>query len=334
VEDELRAWVEAELDGAITEAVRIGTGASREIWGVKVGAGSYVVRVDNGTGPVAGTPLSLVREAAVYRALQGTGLPIPHLFGVAPGGQALLMERVEGEEGLAAVSDDEDRAAIGRHYLELLAQLHHLEAGPVPELAGSDLDLWSTIHDERAGRWGTPSIDVALDWLRATEPAPVTMALLHGDAGPGNFLFSGAKVTALLDWEFAHIGDPHDDLAWVAVRNHLLGRPMQLDDVYDAWMSASGWPIQRELLDYYRVFVLTRMAISCDASLAWKHGVEDDSIRTQVILRPWLGAAIVTALELAGANDLAEARAEAERRTEESSHADLLRMIPDLEPFA
>ncbi len=332
--DDVREWVEDELDGEIIEASRIGSGASREIWGVKVGAGSYVVRVDNGTGPVAGTPLTLAREAAVYRALQGTGVPIPHLFGVAPGGRALLMERVEGEEALAGVADDEDRAAIGRHYLELLAQLHHLRVGPVPELDGNDLDLWSTIHDERAGEWGTPSIDVALDWLRAKEPEPVAVVLCHGDAGPGNFLFSGTKVTALLDWEFAHMGDPHDDLAWVAVRNHLLGRPMQLHDVYEAWTKTIGWPIERDLLDYYRVFVLTRMAISCDASLAWKQGVEDDTIHTQVILRPWLGAAIVTALDFSGANDLADVRSEAERRMKESTYADLLEMIPPLEPFA
>jgi aminoglycoside phosphotransferase (APT) family kinase protein len=40
-----------------------------------------------------------------------------------------------------------------------------------------------------------------------------TLATVHGDAGPANFVHADAKVVAITDWEFAHPGDPAED--WV-----------------------------------------------------------------------------------------------------------------------
>jgi aminoglycoside phosphotransferase (APT) family kinase protein len=175
-------------------------------------------------------------------------------------------------------------------------------------------------------------VTAAAAGLRSTAPAVATAtSLCHGDAGVGNFLFAGNRVTALLDWEFAHPGDPQDDLAWVAVRNHLLGQPMDLAAVYAAWAAETGWRVDPSLVEYYRVLVLVRMAISCDASLAWRDGVEDDAIRTQVLLRPWLGVAIAAALGFAGCPDAAAVSAEAEARLAASPHASLLALIPPLE---
>ena len=47
--------------------------------------------------------------------------------------------------------------------------------------------------------------------------------LLHGDFGPQNMLFDASgHLAALVDWEFAHLGDPIEDLAWAEwiVRTH------------------------------------------------------------------------------------------------------------------
>jgi aminoglycoside phosphotransferase (APT) family kinase protein len=346
VRDDLRAWVASEV-GAVTAVAPIGSGASREIWRVDTADGPWVVRVDTGTGPVAGTPLDLTREAVVYAALRDTGLPVPRLRAVEPAGRALLMDLVDGEDALAGVGDADRRAAISRDYLGRLGQLHLLDPAhldlpgwphPVtgPDHALLDLALWATICEERAAGYTAPATPFALAWLgdHAPEVASRT-SLCHGDAGPGNFLFSGASVSALLDWEFAHLGDPHDDLAWVAVRNHLLGRPIELPDAFARWREATGLEIESARLEYYRVLVLVRMAISCDATVAWKGGVEDDSIRTQVLLRPWLAVAITVALGLAGCTDAAlpSLRADAEAALEGSSHGSLLALIPPLEPL-
>jgi aminoglycoside phosphotransferase (APT) family kinase protein len=349
--DDLRQWIEADLGGSVTASSRIGSGSSREIWGIELqgtdGPRSLVVRVDTGTGPVAGTALDLPREATVYRALQATGVPVPRLHAVEPNGRAMVMDRVHGEDSVAAVEDPIRRASIGRDYLGWLGRLHSLDVGDLdvgalgvpttgPAHALLDLDLWSGIMRDRAAGWVAPSTELAVAWLRehAPEKASAT-SLCHGDAGPGNFLFDGERVAALLDWEFAHVGDPHDDLAWVAVRNHLLGRPFDLDDCYPAWREVTGLEIEPWRLEYYRVFVLTRMVISCDAAIAWKNGVVDESVLTHAILRPWLGTAIVSAIRYAGGTgaSLDHAAETTARTAAESEHADFVAMIPPLEPM-
>jgi prepilin-type processing-associated H-X9-DG protein len=63
-------------------------------------------------------------------------------------------------------------------------------------------------------------IDLAFAWLDKHPPTPPDAPLLvHGDAGPGNFLFADGHLTALLDWELAHPGDPTEDLAWFSMRS-------------------------------------------------------------------------------------------------------------------
>jgi aminoglycoside phosphotransferase (APT) family kinase protein len=37
---------------------------------------------------------------------------------------------------------------------------------------------------------------------------------VHGDVLPHNLLADDGRVTALLDWEFVHVGDPAEDLAY------------------------------------------------------------------------------------------------------------------------
>jgi aminoglycoside phosphotransferase len=56
------------------------------------------------------------------------------------------------------------------------------------------------------------SIDPALVF----GPAGGNGVIVHGDFGPNNLLLSpdGSQVAALLDWEFCHLGEPIEDLAW------------------------------------------------------------------------------------------------------------------------
>lgn len=347
--DDIRSWVERELGIVVTGASRIGSGASREIWAIDDASGAaYVVRLDPGTGPVAGTALDLRREATVYRALQGRGLPIPRLHAVEPAGRAMVMERVRGEDSVSSIEDAGRRRAIGQSYSSWLGHLHRLDVSDLdvsalgipssgPGHALDDLGLWCTIMHDRAAGWTAPATELATRWLRDHAPeTPSATSLCHGDAGPGNFLFEGTEVTALLDWEFAHVGDPHDDLAWLAVRNHLLGQPFDLGDAYAAWHAVTGLPIEPARLEYYRVLVLTRMIISCDAAVTWKQGVVDESILTHSILRPWLACAILSSIGFAGGEpaELDQLADDAANAMSESEHGALAAMIPLLEPFA
>jgi len=46
-----------------------------------------------------------------------------------------------------------------------------------------------------------------------------TLALLHGDPGPGNVLWGPGPV--LIDWEYARLGDPADEIAYLLDQNDL-----------------------------------------------------------------------------------------------------------------
>ncbi|WP_327089501.1 phosphotransferase [Nonomuraea sp. NBC_01738] len=89
------------------------------------------------------------------------------------------------------------------------------------------------------------------------------LGVVHGDFGPHNLLLDPAtfEAVALLDWEWAHTGDPVEDLAWCEwiVREHHSAHVAALDHFFTAYGSAvPSWEARhaamlarcRELLDF------------------------------------------------------------------------------------
>jgi aminoglycoside phosphotransferase (APT) family kinase protein len=76
--------------------------------------------------------------------------------------------------------------------------------------------------------------------------------LVHGDFGPQNLLLdSGSwQVTAVLDWEWAHPGDPVEDLAWCEwiVRTHHPGQVTALPAFFAAYGAEPPWPQRHEAM--------------------------------------------------------------------------------------
>lgn len=310
----LTEFVESAARARLVRAERKGSGASRATWLVEVeGAGGrlpLVLRHDSGDGPLSGTELSLEREAAVYAALADTGVRIPRLLAALAGGRALLLERAPGSEAFAAVEGPELRQRLVRDYFAALAALHRVDPGRLalpgfarpadgPDHARADLRLWRRIAAARLSE-GDPLQDFAFAWLDANAPGGAERtSLCHGDAGPGNFLFEGDRVTALLDWEFAHLGDPLDDLAWVAVRAQLLGGFGDLRDGCRRWAEASGCTLDRGRIEYYRALVLLRMAVSCRLALGHAGARSMDTAVYELLL-PYLRGLLPEALRRAG----------------------------------
>ena len=74
--------------------------------------------------------------------------------------------------------------------------------------------------------------------------------LVHGDFGPQNVLIQDDRITALLDWEFAHIGQPVEDLAWTEwiIRTHHPGAVDALPALLDASGSRVGWSLRHQAM--------------------------------------------------------------------------------------
>jgi aminoglycoside phosphotransferase (APT) family kinase protein len=259
----LRRWLGEVCDGQVTDWSQLVSGNSRESFAATVLVERQplrvVVRHDGGGGPVAGTELSLEREAVVYRALGSSGLPIPQIYGVSTSLQAIAISLMPG-------SPEQPERAMG-DLIRRLGELHGLDIDAL-ELPGfrrtaiGDLELWSQIAEDKLAE-PDELVEFALTELRELFVGePDRLVLCHGDAGINNFLAQDGRVTALLDWEFAHLGDPHDDLAWITVRALMFGS--RIDDfaglVRDHY---GGRPVSAARLRYWQAVVVLRNLICC-----------------------------------------------------------------------
>lgn len=274
-------WIEAVTGRAIRDATRQAGGGRNEGWLVRLepsapGDADHPVflrwvRSDPGA---TGDPWSVHREADVYRALDGRGVRVAGFHGVHPTEQAILLDAVPGDGRFALIADRDRATAIAQDFMRCLADVHRLDvveiglAAPgarVADHVGAQLD---EIDDLIRFRGGTPvaELALALRWLRANIPSYDGRAVLvQGDTGPGNFMFDGDRVSAIVDWELAHPGDPMDDLAWISLRSTQEPFP-DLPERFHEYEVLSGHRVDLDRIRYYRVLAEAKVA-------AMGHGV-------------------------------------------------------------
>ncbi len=64
----------------------------------------------------------------------------------------------------------------------------------------------------------SPAFELVVRWLTNNQPDPVPLTPVHGDVRNGNIIVNDGGLGAILDWETAHIGEPFEDLGWLAQR--------------------------------------------------------------------------------------------------------------------
>lgn len=232
---------------------------------------------------------SRVREFQVIRAMAGQ-VPVPPAFWVDGGARhlpypAIVYGFVAGvtkppdatsqATGMATVMAARWREALGPQFVDTLARIHGapldaaaLDAFEIPASGTQSLDRaldhWERVWEEDVDE-DVPLMRLACAWLRANRPACARPVMVHGDYRVGNFLFTehDARISAVLDWEMARIGDPHFDLAWAM--NPAYGHPdedgrllvggfMTEDAFVAAYERASGITVDARALYYYKVF--------------------------------------------------------------------------------
>jgi aminoglycoside phosphotransferase (APT) family kinase protein len=273
--DDLVAWVEKCAEGHVVHADRRPGGGRREAWFVDVegptGVRPLFLRYDRSDPAVTGDPFTLHREARFYLALQDSPVPVPRVLGVHDTEQAILSERVPGETWFSRLREEEQRLSVARDFMRILASLHRLDPstlaipgesrpGDLREAATADIDRWEELY-RFDGAPADPMIEFGLEWLRRRLPdvdGPVV--IVQGDTGPGNFLYADGRVTAVLDWELAHWGDPMDDLGWLALRS--VQEPFtSLPDRLRDWEEHTGWTVDLDRVRYYRVLAELKVVI-------------------------------------------------------------------------
>jgi aminoglycoside phosphotransferase (APT) family kinase protein len=118
-----------------------------------------------------------------------------------------------------------------------------------------------------------PVLAWLFSWLRRHAPRPRRVVLVHGDLRPGNFLYQGDRVNALLDWEMAHLGDPAEDIAWIYRALWSPERFVPIEEFLAIHAQQAGFVIPRRTVTFYRIFSEAKFAsISLAASHSFASG--------------------------------------------------------------
>jgi aminoglycoside phosphotransferase (APT) family kinase protein len=220
----------------VTDVQALSGGWSRVMYAVTVddhGAETkYVYRSDPDAADIQ-IPTSRSDEWEVLTALAGLDsvlIPEPLWFdsdGTHFGRPAIVMAHVECESLLALARRAEPAAfpVMATRMAELLGSLHRVRPEQLPRLLGRYPD-WDAYIDSRIARWleaaptglaPDPFLRLVALWLDANRPEPVPLGLVHGDFHPANVIVTGSDDYMAVDWELAHVGDPREDLGWVAL---------------------------------------------------------------------------------------------------------------------
>jgi aminoglycoside phosphotransferase (APT) family kinase protein len=118
-----------------------------------------------------------------------------------------------------------------------------------------ELDYWEIKLNENE-LVAEPVVRGALRHLRRNPPPePPKPAIVHGDYRSGNFLFTpNGQISAILDWEMCHIGDPFEDIAWAIDPMWPMTRHLPLAEGLAIWSAASGMMVDPAALDWWRLF--------------------------------------------------------------------------------
>ena len=267
--DDLSAWA-AEVVGESIDAIARRPGGGRhEAWDVRgAGGGTWFLRADSSP-PDDFEHYTLRREAEIYGAVDELGIPTASIVGVHPVHEAVLMEYVPGTARIADL-DRDAQIAIVDDFAPILARLHAADPSsmalpslhPVRSIADhvvEELDIW----ERRLDSTGVPDpfLTACFAWLRDHVPdVPGPPSLVQGDTGPGNFLHDGTRVTAILDLELAHLGDPMEDLAWVGTRNSQEPVP-DFERFLARYESAGGARFDLRRFRFHSLFAELRIAV-------------------------------------------------------------------------
>jgi aminoglycoside phosphotransferase (APT) family kinase protein len=281
VKETLAAWLTEEVGEPVTisELRRTSAGFSRENWVFDAtwgGAHHDLIARRDPVGSVLNTDRRV--EVTVLGALAGTGVPAPRLRwadldGARLGRPALVMDLVSGVcDGFVLNGDRplEERVALAHALYDLLADIHQVDIDRWPlERQGDNAAHAAVDHWEAELREvqvdPEPELAFVFAWLRAHAPADARTTLVHGDFKPGNALLDGAAWTAVLDWELAHLGDPHEDLGWVTnplrQGEHRIPGAWEPTDLLERWSARTGWPVDPDALRWWQVLANAKLAV-------------------------------------------------------------------------
>ncbi len=221
-------------------------------------------------------------------ALHGTGIRLPKPFALEPTGTVLdgpfvIFEKKSGGlvgNNFQAPSRNPDLAA---DVARCLAQVHRTPIGAVPRIHGGDLsaedqvreDLDKSYADWTALGCSIPEMEAAFNWLYShIDWAAGDCGVVHGDYNFNNLLIDGDRVSAIVDWEFLHAGNPAADLGWIHYSAEGICGWRKFLELY---ADAGGYRLDPERLEYFILLGQTRLGVmTLQTEIGFNEGRFDD----------------------------------------------------------
>ncbi|MGV9947869.1 phosphotransferase family protein [Rhodococcus aetherivorans] len=241
--EQLRVYLAERIgdDVQVSEPIRAGAGSSRENWLFDAVRGDgtclpLVLRRDPSASLVE---TSRDVEVRVMQALSTSSVPVPQVrwleeSGGPLGAPFIIMDRVPGRADRHLLRDQtlplEQRVSIAHQLCDVLADIHAVEVDTVvgdedvpegfPRLSPREqVDHWAA-EIERVGREPLPLLRLVRWWLRDHLPDETDPVLVHGDFRVENVLVERGVLSAVIDWELAHIGSHIEDVAWYLLHRY------------------------------------------------------------------------------------------------------------------
>ncbi|MCU1361446.1 MAG: hypothetical protein JWN99_2735 [Ilumatobacteraceae bacterium] len=234
---------------------------------------SLYVRGDRIDSPSA---FPLDHEHLYHSMLADQGVPVAAVRGWCGVPKAYAMDRMPGRFDFAGV-DDAERQAVMEDYIDILVRLHQLDVAPfgdagvvraaTPAHAGVvGLDHFEQRSYRALKCRPDPFLEFALGWCKRNRPdSNGRESAIVWDAG--QFLHEGGRVTAVIDLEFGHIGDPMMDLGGMWTRNAFI--PFgDMPGLMRRYEERSGTPVDINAVQYHCILWHLSNPLEFHATLA------------------------------------------------------------------
>jgi aminoglycoside phosphotransferase (APT) family kinase protein len=280
--------------------------------------------------PPAAEILSTSRQSEhelLCRVAEHTNIPVPKSYCVANdhslfGQRAMVIERATGSNLVSHLFNggpaSDQAEAVATHLCELIAELHLTDPKKLnptgshddPRGVGIDPSSWDSYMDttlkyylSKVDEFAYSPMPVFYDGflsLRRERPRPLPVVLVHGDFNPANFLYENGRVTALIDWENSHMGDPREDLGWMTVMDNLsatniMGSVTKEGGFIPYYNKLTGFNVTPEEVAYFMKFSAANIGVPVLSSVKRRLDGEHQEIIAMYIFQPATASTMIYA---------------------------------------
>jgi aminoglycoside phosphotransferase (APT) family kinase protein len=272
----LAAWIERTIGGTVVRMQR--HARWRAAWDIDLDQNGVILPLHARGDREANfaIPYRIADELPTHHLLERAGIPVPHAYGLCEEPYVLVMDRLPGHVELSFADSDRQRTALIDEYLELLPAIYAIDledaaaAGFEVPADAEGIALGSFTRFERAYDELQTTPDPVAEFLRGWvhrhfPPDRTTPRFVTCDAF--QFMFEDGKITGLLDFELAHVGDPLMDLAFLRIRDTIksLG---DLAAIAERFGEITGVVIDHDAVDFYTVMYNVLTVLSASPPLA------------------------------------------------------------------